>query len=116
MSNNGLTREMTRDAGVGLVSENVGFSTWGESIASLAKGGRLVTFGISTCSGRRELDRALLRPSPASCAKSPNAGGDAGGRWLALYGSPSSQGLFQLRQHSLFCAGNPPPEAKESTG
>lgn len=44
-------RELYRDTGkrgVDVVVENVGQATWSQSIRSLAKGGRLVTFGATT--------------------------------------------------------------------
>lgn len=41
-------RKWTNNRGVDLVVENVGATTWANSIASLVKGGRLVTYGRTT--------------------------------------------------------------------
>lgn len=41
-------REMTDNRGVDIVFEHVGSATWEESMASLAKNGRLVTCGVTT--------------------------------------------------------------------
>ena len=41
-------RRLTNGRGVGLVVENVGASTWGESQRVLRKGGRIVTYGRTT--------------------------------------------------------------------
>lgn len=42
-----IAREMTGGTGVDVVFENIGSSTWDQSIAAMAKGARLVTCGIA---------------------------------------------------------------------
>ena len=50
-----VAREMTGGMGVDVVFENVGSATWDQSIASMAKGARLVTCGI-TSGGSASID------------------------------------------------------------
>ena len=54
--------EMTRGAGVDMVIDSVGEASWGESLRSLRRGGRLITCGATTGSNPpSEIQRLFIR-------------------------------------------------------